>query len=68
MNKVDHSHLPEFFKNSNPLLYIATQTVHPLDRVTMAPLLRVVRDVKDEDVYAWVESSHPPHPSGISKK
>lgn len=57
-NKVDHSQLPEFFKDFHLLLYLATQTVHPLDRVTMAPLLRAIRDGKDEDVYAWVESSH----------
>ena len=51
-------------QNENPLkdfhllLYLATQTVHPLDRVTMAPLLKAVRDAKDEEVYQWVESSH----------
>jgi len=56
--KKSSAQLPDLFKDFHLLLYLATQTVHPLDRVTMAPLLKAVRDAKDEEVYQWVESSH----------
>jgi len=29
-----------------------------LDRGTMAPLLKAIRDGKDEEIYQWAESSH----------
>jgi len=54
----NHQQLPEFFKDFHLLLYLATQTVHPLDRGTMAPLLKAIRDGKDEEIYQWAESSH----------
>jgi len=54
----DHKHLPDFFKDFHLLIYLATQTVHPLDRMTMAPLLRAIRDLKMEEIYQWVETSH----------
>jgi len=54
----DHKRLPEFFKDFHLLIYLATQTVHPLDRVTLAPLLKAIRDSKMEEVYQWAESSH----------
>ena len=54
----DHKRLPDFFKDFHLLIYLATQTVHPLDRVTMAPLLRAIREDKIEEIYQWVETSH----------
>ena len=53
--KVDN--LPDFFRDFHLLIYLGTQTVHPLDE-EFNPLLTAIREEKSEKVYAWAESSH----------
>ena len=50
--------LPDFFRDFHLLLYLGTQTVHPLDQELLQPLLAAIRDEKNEKVFAWAESSH----------
>ena len=50
--------LPDFFRDFHLLLYLGTQTVHPLDQELLQPLLAAIRDEKNEKIFAWAESSH----------
>ena len=57
--KFRKQNLVDFFKDFHPLLFLATQTLSPMDvRVTMAPLLKAIKEGRDDEVYAWAESSH----------
>lgn len=49
--------LPEFFRDFHLLVYLGTQTVHPMDD-ELLPLLAAIRDEQSEKVFAWAESSH----------
>ena len=53
----DHSTLPDFFRDFHLLVYLGTQTVHPLDQ-ELQPLLEALRDGQNEKIFAWAESSH----------
>ena len=52
-----HSNLPDFFRDFHLLVYLGTQTVHPLED-ELLPLLSALRDEQNEKVFAWSESSH----------
>ncbi len=49
--------LPEFFRDFHLLVYLGTQSVHPLDD-ELLPLLSAIRDEKTEKIFAWAESNH----------
>ncbi len=49
--------MPDFFRDFHLLVYLGTQTVHPLDQ-ELQPLLEAIRDGKNEKIFAWAESSH----------
>ena len=51
-----HPNLPEFFRDFHLLLYLGTQTLHPLDD-ELLPLLSAIRDEQNEKVFAWSESN-----------
>lgn len=56
--RLKEPNLPDFFRDFHLLLYLGTQTVHPLDQELLQPLLAAIRDEKNEKIFAWAESSH----------